>query len=259
MDTSNDVTNAPGLHLQIRHVSWLEPLHWLRYGWQDLRHHAGASVAYGLLVTGMGFIILAFATYHAYIMAAAVSGFLLVGPVLATGLCELSRRREQQKQATFDDSLDALSRHGRALTHFAGVLFGLSVLWFLVSGLILETFVGTAVPDINQAVWGDFTNRVSLSLIMVYIAIGGILALVVFALSVVSVPAIIDRDASASESMGASARVTAANIPAMLVWAGLIVILTAIGFATFLLGMIVIYPLLGHATWYAYKDLISSS
>jgi len=72
----------------------------------------------------------------------------------------------------------------------------------------------------------------------------------------VAVPLIIDRHASASDAMWTSARVTFANLPAMLVWAGLIVCLTAGGFITLLLGMVVVAPLLGHATWHAYRDLV---
>jgi uncharacterized membrane protein len=88
-----------------------------------------------------------------------------------------------------------------------------------------------------------------------YVGCGAVLAGIVFAMSVVAVPLIIDRHASASEAMRASIRATLANLPAMLVWAGLIVGLTVIGFVTLLLGMVLIAPLLGYATWHAYRDL----
>ena len=92
---------------------------------------------------------------------------------------------------------------------------------------------------------------------LTYIACGGVLAAIVFGVSVVAVPLIIDRHASASDAMRTSLRVTLANFPAMLVWAGLIVIVTAIGFATLLVGMVIVAPLLGYATWHAYRDLIA--
>ena len=90
-----------------------------------------------------------------------------------------------------------------------------------------------------------------------YIVCGAVLAAVVFSVSVVSVPLIIDRHATAREAMRASVRATLANLPAMLVWAGLIVGLTAIGFFTLLVGMVIVTPLLGYATWHAYRDLIA--
>ena len=78
-----------------------------------------------------------------------------------------------------------------------------------------------------------------------------------FAVSVVAVPLMIDRHATASEAMRESVRATMANLPAMFLWAALIVLITAIGFLTLLVGMLVVAPLLGYATWHAYRDLIA--
>ncbi len=95
------------------------------------------------------------------------------------------------------------------------------------------------------------------SQVLGYVVCGGVLAAVVFAVSVVSVPLIIDRHARASDAMRTSLRATLANLPAMIVWAVLIVGLTAIGFLTLLVGMVIVAPLLGYATWHAYRDLIA--
>ena len=89
-----------------------------------------------------------------------------------------------------------------------------------------------------------------------YIVVGGILAGLVFARSVISIPVIIDRDADAQTAIDTSKRVMLDDLPAMIVWSALIVGLVAIGFATYLVGMIVVFPLLGHATWHAYRDLV---
>jgi uncharacterized membrane protein len=83
-----------------------------------------------------------------------------------------------------------------------------------------------------------------------------VFAVIVFTVSVVAVPLIIDRHATATEAIWASLRCTLRNLPAMLVWGALIVGLTALGFLTLLVGMVVIAPLLGHATWHAYRDLV---
>jgi len=98
---------------------------------------------------------------------------------------------------------------------------------------------------------------VSSAQILGFVICGGVLAAIVFALSVVAVPLIIDRHASATEAMRASLRAVLANLPAMLLWAFLIVGLTAIAFVTMLVGMVIVAPLLGYATWHAYRDLIS--
>lgn len=256
MSYQSQVNDMPVQMFEVQRVDVTRPLAWVRSGWQDLNHHRGASIAHGLLVTGMGMVILAFASTHIYLMAVAISGFLLVGPVLATGLCELSKRQEQGDYPGFDESLDALSRNGRALWHFAATLLGFSLLWFVISAVILHLFLGQEAPTPGEIIWGGAAHVFTLQQILVYIVTGGVLAFLVFILSVVSVPAIVDRGISASTAMRMSVQVCTANWQAMLVWAALIVFLTGLGFGTFLLGMIVIYPLLGHATWRAYRDLV---
>ena len=99
-------------------------------------------------------------------------------------------------------------------------------------------------------------RHISATQLAYYIGIGAILASVVFALSVVSVPMIIDRHVDARIAMRMSLKVTARDFPAMLVWAALIVGLVILGFATKLIGMLIIFPLLGHATWHAYRELV---
>lgn len=254
METSVHFADSNDSHIQT--VAMLRPLHWLQQGWRDWRLQPAPSLAYGLLVTGLGYVVLMLATTHIYLMAAAVSGFLLIGPVMATGLCELSRRRARHEAADFDISLDALERNKAALLHFAVILFAISVSWFLLSVLLLHVLLGHAAPPLDATLWGDFLVAIGPLQAAAYLLVGGLLALLVFVLSVVSVPAIIDRDSGALAAMRLSARVVGANWPAMLVWAALIVALTALGFASFLLALIVIYPLLGYATWHAYEDMV---
>ena len=136
------------------------------------------------------------------------------------------------------------------------MLAAIVVVWFVASEVMFRTILHTSGPSLDVALWGGVTNAANRPEILGYIGSGAVLAAVVFALSVVTVPMMIDRNASASEAMWASVRVTMRNLPAMLVWSVLIVALTAIGFLTMLIGMIVLVPLLGHATWHAYRDLI---
>jgi uncharacterized membrane protein len=91
---------------------------------------------------------------------------------------------------------------------------------------------------------------------LAYVGVGGILAVSVFAISVIAIPLIIDRHGTAGQAMRASVKAAFSNIPAMIVWSGLILILTVIGYAPLLGGLLIIAPLLGHATWHAYRDLV---
>lgn len=254
--TSLTSLGHPPAHVEIRRVPLLQSLEWLRKGWDDLTHIRAASLAHGAMITILGAVLLMLGSSHPYLVAAAISGYLLVGPIMTTGLCELSRRRAAHESASFDESLQGMTRNPEALFHFGLVLAAAAVVWFVLSVVILQSVLHASAPSLGEALWGGVSDVAGRSQLIAYVGSGAVLAAVVFTLSAVAVPLIIDRHASASDAMWSSIRVTFWNLPAMAVWAALIVLLTAVGFAPFLLGMIVIAPLLGHATWHAYRDLI---
>jgi len=241
---------------EIRKAELVRPFFWLGRGWQDLWKNPSASIAHGVMVAMMGAVILLFASSHIYMIATVISGFLLAGPFMSIGLCELSRQQENEQSLSFDDSLSVLASNRVPLGNFSTTLLVISVLWFTLSGLVLFAFFGDIAPSIKDSLWDDFMYMVSPEQVLLYIVVGSILACIVFALSVVSIPAIIDSHVQALDAMLLSIHVVVCNFPVMIIWAALIVILTAIGFLSYLLGMVIIYPLLGHATWHAYRDLV---
>ncbi|WP_438971225.1 DUF2189 domain-containing protein [Methylophaga sp.] len=243
----------------IQRVAFLRPFRWLFQGWQDFLAHPGASIAHGLIVTSIFAVALLLTSHHIYVLAAVISGFMLVGPIMAAGLCEISRRKETGETISFDTSLNGLGRNQHALVRFSSILLGFSVLWFALSALVLMATIGNVAPALDQAFWGNFFDHMTPTQLVLYLVVGGLLASMVFVLSVVSVPAIIDSSINALDALFISMKVVATNIPTMLVWAGLIALLAGLGIATFLIGMIVIYPLLGHASWHAYRDLVSKA
>ncbi len=239
----------------VMRVPLTRPFVWLSRGWDDLRRSPRASLAYGFLVSVMGAVILGF-WRHPYFIAASISGFLLVGPLLTAGLCELSRRRAAGETADFESSLSALTRNRESLVRFSAGLLAISAVWFGLSTLMLYLALGSAGPSVSATMWGGVLEQMTAAQAISYTVGGGLLACVVFARSVVSVPLIIDRDTDAATAIQTSIRVTLADLPTMIVWAALIVILVGVGFATFLVGMVVVFPLLGHATWHAYRELV---
>ncbi len=243
----------------IQDVSLLRPFHWLSKGWRDLIHNPAASLAHGLIVTAIFLIALLITSRHVYVLAAVISGFMLIGPIMAAGLCEVSRQRQKESPVSFDSSLNGLSRNQTALIRFASMLLGFSVLWFFLSALVLLATVGNVAPALSETLWGDFFAVVAPMQLALYLIVGGLLACLVYVMSVVSVPAIIDNQITAMNAMIISIQVVVSNSLTMLVWASLIVLLMGISLATFLIGMIVIYPLLGHASWHAYRDLVKNN
>jgi uncharacterized membrane protein len=247
--------NHPVDAFPVRNLPMTRPFIWLSEGWQDLLHHRAASLAYGVLISALGALILAYGR-HPFYIAAVCSGFLLVGPILTAGLCELSRCRDHGEPADFQSSLLALRRNRSALLGVAESLALLALVWFALSGAIYLGMVGNVAPSMGSTMWGGVMGQINNSQLLAYSVVGLVLAATVFALSVVTIPMVVERHVDAATAMRMSLRVTARDLPAMLVWAALIAGLVAIGFLTGLLGMIIIFPLLGHATWRAYRELV---
>lgn len=256
MNTSISLGKRRFLHVEVRQVPALQSIVWLRRGWEDLRQMEGSSLAHGVIISIIGAVLLMLGSTHPYLITAAVTGYLLVGPIVTTGVCELSRRRAAREPRGFDESLEAVTRNPDALMQFGGILALIAIIWFIASTVLLQSIFGIHVPSLAVALWGGAGDFASTREVIAYFSSGALFAVTVFVLSVVSVPLIIDRHATAAEAMWASVKACLHNIPAMIVWAALIVALTALGFVTLLLGMIVIAPLLGHATWHAYRDLV---
>jgi len=256
MTTSATIGRTPPLDVEVRHVPVTQSFEWLNRGWDDVKKIGLPGLAHGLLIALLGAVLLMLGSSHFYFVAAAVTGYLLVGPVMSAGLCELARRRSAGESIGFDESLQGLARNRDGMLHFSFVLALIALLWFALSAVLLQSVLSTSAPSLAVVLWGGAMDM-SPGQTLGYVVCGGVLAAIVFAMSVVAVPLIIDRHASASDAIRISVRATLSNLPAMLVWAGLIVGLTAIGFATLLVGMVILAPLLGYATWHAYRDLIS--
>lgn len=239
----------------VRAVPVSRPFIWLSRGWDDLLHHRMASISYGLLVSAIGLIAFSYER-HPYFFAAAITAFMLMGPLIAAGLCELSRCRDRNETANFDSSLKALEPNHDSLLGVANRLVLLSAAWFGLSYLLMQLLFGSVAPQIQQAVWGDVLRLLSQQQIIAYLCSGVVLAAIVFVMSVVTVPMIIDRHVDSATAIKTSLRVSRKDWPAILLWAVLASVLLFVGVVTYMLAMVVIFPLLGHATWYAYRDLV---
>lgn len=236
------------------HITPGEPLRWLSHGLADFRHVPTVGLAYGLMVAVMGWLVFALGN-HPYFIAAAVSGFLLLGPILGAGLIEASRGMEAGETPTFDSSLRGLNRNRAALERFAITLLAIAALWFVASTWALNSTLGPIAPNVEQSLWDSTLRMMSSGQWLAWAVIGGVLAVASFAISVIAVPLILDRDASTADAIRGSLRAVARHPFASAEWALVIALLTAFGIATALVGLIVIYPVLGHASWHAYKAL----
>ncbi len=240
----------------LRKVTPQRPFDWLARGWSDMRDNLGTSIVYGVFFAILGYALLAFAAPRPYLFSTAISGFLLIGPLAAAGLYEVSRRHEQGLSTSLKASVSGLRAHSDLLFHFGILLALMLVLWERVSAVVFALFYMDNVPDLTNFAQSILFSGDYNALLAAYILIGGTLAAIVFSVTVVAIPMMMARDTDMFTAMATSARAVATNPVPMLVWAALIVALIAVGFATLMVGMVILLPLLGHATWHAYRDIV---
>ena len=240
----------------IRRVDRAAPARWLAAGWRDLRANPIASLAYGLLFAMAGDMILLFSWRNPYLFTAAVSGFFLVAPLLAGGLYEISRRQEDGESSTFFDSLAGWRRNGQSMAMFGFFLALVAIIWERTSAVFFAVLIPGLKPDFISFLTGVLLNPDHLAMTTAWLAVGALLAALVFSLGVVSIPMLVGRDVDFVTAMLTSLRAVARNPGTMLVWGAWVVFLTLLGFASLLFGLIVVMPLLGHASWHAYCETV---
>lgn len=240
----------------VRRISPGRALAWLRAGWGDLAANPLPSLAYGLLFALGGDLILLAVLDHPHLVTLAVSGFFLAAPLLAAGLYELSRARAAGRRILFLDSLQALGRNGQSLALFGLLLALAAVMWERVSAILFALLGAVGTVDTPAFFREVVLSGEHMAFVATWFLAGGMLALFIFALAVVAVPMMLDRDCDPVSAMATSLRAFSSNLAAMALWAFLLVALTLAGFATLLFGLVVIMPVLGHASWHAYRDMV---
>jgi uncharacterized membrane protein len=245
---------------RVRRVSTDRPWMWLTAGWQDLQASPAITMAYGGAITlaGWALILLCFEAGFAWAILPATAGFFLVAPLLAAGLYEASRLREEGRPATLADALAGFRRNGAQLAFMGVVLLLIHLMWVRVAGLLFALCFGmNFAPSLTDLPLAMLRSEQILPFLIVGTGFGFLLASATFAVSAVSIPMIVDRpEISAPEAITVSIQAVLENWRAMGLWAGLIVVFTGLAMVPFFLGLIVVMPLVGHATWHAYRDIV---
>lgn len=255
-ETTPDLHDNPASPLAaINPVPVGAPFAWLARGIADLRAAPAASLFYGAAFAVMGWLI-AFFYGHAYSLTVALmGGFMLLGPGLAMGLYGLSRQRENGEIPRLLPSLTIWRSNLSNLGIFALVTGVVLLIWARASLVVFAVFYTSGLPSTD-----DFLRELlafeNAEFVIAYLVIGSGFAAFIFSISAVAVPLMLDRDKDAVSAMLLSLAAVAKNPLPMLVWAILIVTLAGIGFATAFIGLIVMIPILGHATWHAYRALV---
>ncbi|MGG5818478.1 DUF2189 domain-containing protein [Falsiroseomonas sp. HW251] len=248
-----------GTNIRIMVVASDRPWAWLEAGWRDLMAtpHIGFFYGGAVVAAGWALVLLLIALGALWAVLPAVAGFFLVAPIIGAGLYDTSRRLEKGEAVSFATALRAFRRNGQQLALIGALLLLINLFWVRMAALIFMAFFGlnfgASIEDIPLAM---LRSDQLLPFLIIGTGAGFVLACLAFAVSAVSIPMLVDRDVSAIEAVVVSIKATLDNWRAMAFWAGLIVVFTAMALVPFFLGLALVLPLVGHATWHAYRDLV---
>jgi uncharacterized membrane protein len=236
-------------------LSPMAPFRWIYRGLGDFRACPTASMFYGCCFAAMGFLLsVMFARYYQYV-SALVCGFLLLGPFLAIGLYEVSRRRERGMMCALMPTLAAWRSNAGNIGVYSLILSVIFLVWARASLVTFALFYTSDMPTL-EGFMRQVLSLENAEFLTVYSGVLLIFGSLVYAVSVVSIPLMLDRDQDSVTAMITSFLALVKNFPAMAVWALLIVAFTGVGVATLYIGLIFTIPLIGHATWHAYREVV---
>ncbi|MFN3956006.1 MAG: DUF2189 domain-containing protein [Tepidimonas ignava] len=257
-DTSSNPTAAPAresvFDLRLAELHATDPLRWLAKGWQDFRRSPRIGLFYGACFALMGQALWqAFQHAPAYVLALS-AGFLLMGPFLALGLYDVSRALERGEPPSLRQSLLAWRPTLSTMAIFGGVLLILEMLWGRAAMVVFAVTMNTMPSGANMLT--ALLSWDNLEFIISYLVVGAIFAGLIFVSSAISIPMILDRQTDAVSAALTSLRACLNNPGVMLLWGALITLLCLLAMVPAFLGLLVVGPVLGHATWHAYRHIV---
>lgn len=239
----------------LKPIGFADPFRWLAKGWQDFRRAPGIGLFYGSCFMLMGWALLkVFESSPAYVLALS-GGFLLMGPFLCLGMYRVSQRLENGETPEFSDSLFAWQARTGQLGIFGVVLLVLEMLWAR-STLVVFAVTFDGMPDFQGSLTALFSGE-NLEFLVAWLIVGAIFALLIYSVSVVSMPMILHRRTDAISAGLTSLRLVLTQTPVMLFWGLLISLLVAAAMLPWFAGLLVVGPVLGHASWHAYRSAVA--
>ena len=245
-------------NLQIQRLRWADPWQWLVQGLRDVRRAPGIALFYGLCFWGMArMMVWVFRASPEYVMSMA-SGCLLVGPFMAMGLYYVSKQLEQGKPPLLSESLTCWDSHLASMGMLVMVLMVLEMLWGRAAMVVFAISFDTGMPTTANMLQ-TLLRPENWEFLLIYTAVGAVFAGLVFASMVVSLPTILDLDTDALTACITSMRVVGLNLAVMLQWAAIITVLVAAALWWHGVGLLLVGPLLGCASWHAYRCSVGDS
>lgn len=248
VESKHDEEPIEPLFYPARELDTGAPLRWLAKGWSDLKAAPLQSLTYGTALVAVGYLLLylAWSGGNTVLLFSLVTGLVLIGPALAFGLYSISKQLEMGLRPRVGYCIRESKSHMRNEMLFALVLLIILLIWARAASMV----------HIFAPVSGELGLLGWLQFLSVGSVVGSIFAALVFTASAFSLPMMLDRGTDAITGALTSINAVLKNKVPMLIWGVLIVVLVLLGFVTFMVGLAVVLPLIGHATWHAYKETI---
>ncbi|WP_395668695.1 DUF2189 domain-containing protein [Rhodoferax sp.] len=263
------MTKRRAAPLLVRSIAPLQPLAWLALGWRDIARARWVSLAHGAALALIGLLIVGLGHHRFWWLAGALSGFLVVAPVLATSLYALSRAIERGEpprlQVVFKTWLNWQNSHFNKWgnDYWCMLQFGLLLALAATGWVLTSAGLITLLAPVPIHTPMDFVQHVVLArdgwLFELWLTLGGVMAAPVFASSVIAMPLLLDRRVTLLEAVLTSWQVVIVNPLAMAIWSGVIMGFTLLGLGSLMIGLVLVIPMLGHASWHAYRELVDPS
>jgi uncharacterized membrane protein len=246
---------ASAFDITLRPLPLNAPLQWLAAGWRDFTRAPGIGLFYGACFAGMGWLLLTVYEHAPAYMLWLSAGFLLMGPVLCLGLYDASAKLERGEAPDLGDSLTAWDTCTGTLAIFGGVLLILEMIWGRAA-LIVFAVSFDGMPDFKGSLM-KLIDPENIGFIVAYLGVGAVFAGLIYAISVVSIPMILHRQTDAVTAALTSLRLCLTQPLVMLLWGATLTVLVVAAMLPWFLGLLVVGPVLGHASWHAYRAAVA--
>jgi uncharacterized membrane protein len=257
-DTAVAEQQAARDEIRVNKITLDQPWEWLDKGWHDMIRARRYSLTYGAIIVLISAVItLGFVREGlTFIVPFMVAGFYLLAPVIGLGLYQMSAHLERGEPLHFCHFLEAWKGNQGQLGVVTAGLLIIMQLW-MMSNFVLFALLYTGIqPPLDDFFRTLFLSGENNAFAFASIGVGFLLAWVAYAISAISVPMLMDRDVDGFTAIRTSVKAVTQNWQAMTLWAVLIVMFIALGLMSFYIGLFIAMPLVGHATWHAYRDIV---
>ncbi|MCP3867818.1 MAG: DUF2189 domain-containing protein [Gammaproteobacteria bacterium] len=261
METTEYTGSTRWPDLVVNRIGFSEPFEWLAKGWNDMWYAGKYSFVYGaviVLISGLltlGLLL----TETLFLLPFLVAGFFLVAPVIGIGLYQMSAHLEKGEPLETCNALEAWKRNQGQISMVTAGFFIIMQLWIAMNFVLFSLLYSGISPPLENFFSKLFLSEEGRVFAIASIAIGFVFAWCAYSISAVTVPMLLDRKVDGFTAIRFSIKAVFKNLPAMMLWAILIVLIVGLGMMAFYVGLMIALPLIGHGTWHAYRALVPTA